>query len=61
MLSERDFYFFLIMFFVKLIFVSLKITARVAANIITVIILRDFTTDGFLYINNEFSIVHRRA
>ena len=61
MLSKRDFYSFLIMLLVELVYVSYKITARVAANVIPIIIFRDFAADGFLYIGREFSIVQKRA
>ena len=40
---------------------SLKVTTRVAARIIIIIILRDFTANGFLYVFYEFSAVHKGA
>ena len=49
------------MFFIKFIFVSLKIIAKVITNVIIVVILRDFTADSFLYIGYEFLIIYRRA
>ena len=61
MLSKRDFYSFLIVFFIKFIFVSLKVTARVAAGVIIIIILRDFTVNGFLHIGGKVLVVHKRT
>ena len=60
-LSERNFYSLLIIFFIELVLVSSKVTARVAVNIIIIVVLRDFIINGFLYIGGEVSIVHKRA
>ena len=49
------------MFLFELIFVFLKIITRVAVGVIIIIILRDFTANGFLYIDGEFLIIHERA
>ena len=61
MLPERDFYSFLIILFIKLVFIFLKIIARVAADVIIIIILRNFIANNFLHIGGEFSAVHKRA
>ena len=61
MLSEHDFHSLLIMFFFELVFVSLKVTIKVVINIIIIVVLRDFTANGFLYIDGEFSAVYRGA
>ena len=61
MLPERDFYFFLIIFLIELVLISLKVTARIAAGVIIIVILRNFTVNGFLHIGGEFLAVYRGA
>ena len=49
------------MFFVELVFMFLKIIARVTVYIIIIVVLRDFIVNGFLYVGDEFSAVYERA
>ena len=61
MMSKRDFCFFLIMFFIELVHMSYKVAAGIATNIILIMIFRNFTVNGFLYIYCEILIIHERA
>ena len=49
------------MFFIEFVFVFLKVTARVAVNVIIIIIFWDFIINGLLYVFYEFLAVHKKA
>ena len=60
-LSECDFYSFLIMFPVKLVCVPQEVVARVVTSVILIIILSILVVKNSLHVGNKFLTIYERA